>query len=249
MSTSTLPLPALPSLTVRSLLRRVPHIVRNMAPPMLLDGVCPLVIYMLLRPHFAPASPLPLAVAVLFPLLGNTASIARRRRLDTFGLLVLLSLAASLAALLIHADARTLLLTRNLQMPVMGLACLVSLLLPKPFAFYMLRQLLTGDDPTRGAMFDAYWRYPYVRTASRVMTAVWGVVMLGEFALRIGMVLVLPVAVVLAASYVSMMAISLVLGVWNLAYGARVLRQLGSTTQPVEADDRALETAPGRHSA
>jgi hypothetical protein len=161
-------------MTGRAALRAVPGMLRRMLPMFLLDGICPLLLYLLVRPHFAPTSAVPLAVAVLFPLLGNVVNIIRHRRLDTMGALVIVSLLASLAVLWLGTDRRVLLVTRDLMMPAMGVACLISLLLPKPLAFYMIRQFTTGDDPRLGASFDTLWHYRFVRRASRLTTLVWG---------------------------------------------------------------------------
>jgi hypothetical protein len=218
---------SLPSdLTSRSVWQMLPGMLRRMLPVLVLDGVLPLTLYLVLRPRFAPASVVPLAVAVVFPLLGNTLSLVRHRRLDTSGVFVLLSLGASLGVLLLGGDPRLLLITRMLVMPVMGLACLGSLVLPKPLAFYMVRQVLTGDEPQRGAVFDTLWQVPEVRAASRRMTLVWGLAMVGEFILRIGFVLTLSVAQVLLLSSVVMMGMGLGLGVWNVAYGLHLVRRL-----------------------
>jgi hypothetical protein len=231
---ATRPALALPEVTGRAALRMLPGMLRRMLPMLVLDGVLPLLLYLLLRPRFASTSVVPLALAVLFPLLGNVLTLVRHRRLDTVGLLVLLSLGASLGVLLLGGDQRLLLLTRELVMPVMGLACLVSLVLPKPLAFYMARQVLTGDEPQPGAVFDALWHSPSVQSASRLMTLVWGLAMVGEFVLRLVLVLTLSVVQVLALSSVVMMVVGLGLGVWNMAYGVRVFRRIRVPTQPAE---------------
>jgi hypothetical protein len=209
----------------------------------ILDGVCPFLLYVVLRPHFAPGSPIPLGIAVLFPFVGNLVSLVRHRRLDTFGALVLLSLLTSLTVLLLGSDQRMLLITRDLVMPAMGVACLVSLALPKPLAFYMIRQFTTGDDPQLGAGFDALWQHRYVRQASRLMSLVWGLAMLGEFAVRVGLALTLPVPKVLVISPVVMMSVGLGLGVWNLAYGWRVFRRLHRLPSPVEPHAQLLSAS------
>jgi hypothetical protein len=233
MSMAEPPVPsAVAGLSGRAALRALPGMLRRMLPMLVLDAICPLVLYLLVRPYFTPTSAVPLAVAVLFPLLANLVSLVRRRRLDTFGVLVLLSLLASLAVLALGTDARVLLVTRDLVMPLMGLACLVSLLFPKPLAFYMVRQFTTGDDPQLGAGFDRFWQHRSVRQASRLMSLVWGLAMLGEFVVRIGLVLTLPVVQVLVISPVVMMAVGLGLGVWNLAYGLRVYRQVRRLPSP-----------------
>ena len=203
---------------------------------LILDGVCPLVLYLAVRPRFAAGSPYPLAIAVFFPLLANVLSVVRRRRLDTFGVLVVLSLCASLGVLVAGGNQRLLLVTHNLVMPAMGIACLASLALPKPLAFYMVRQFLTGDSPTEGRTFDGLWRYSYVRRAGRLATAVWGLAMTAEFGFRLVFILTLPVVQVLALSSVVMMSVGLGLGVWNVAYGLRVMSHVRTLS---EQPDRA----------
>lgn len=218
-------------------MRAIPGMLRRMLPMLILDGLGPLVVYLAARPRFAPGSLYPLAIAIFFPLLANVLGVARRRRLDTYGILVVLSLCASLGVVVGGGNQRLLLLTHNLVMPVMGIACLVSLTLPKPLTFYMIRQFLTGDRPTEGRAFDGLWDYQYVRSASRIASAVWGVAMLAEFGLRIVFVLTLPIAVVLALSSVVMMSVGLGLSAWNVAYGLRVMRHIRVFKEQHEAVD------------
>src|SRR5258707_5581046 len=93
---ATSPAAMLP-LNSRAAWQMLPGMLRRMLPMLVLDGVLPVLLYLVLQPRFVPTSVVPLAVAVLFPLLSNSVSLVRHRRLDTFGLLVLLSLGASLA--------------------------------------------------------------------------------------------------------------------------------------------------------
>ena len=210
----------------RAVMTMLPGMLRRMLPMLILDGLGPLLLYLAVRRRFSPGSPYTLVIAVFFPLLANVLSVARRRRLDTFGVLVVVSLCASLGVVVAGGNQRLLLLTHNLVMPAMGVACLVSLALPKPLAFYMIRQFLTGDNTTQGQAFDGLWRYSYVRSASRLATAVWGLAMTGEGVLRVVFVLTLPVVQVLALSSIVMMSVGLGLGAWNVAYGLRVLSNI-----------------------
>src|SRR5260370_37459601 len=96
---ATSPAAMLP-LNSRGAWQRLPGMLRRMLPMLVLDGALPVLLYLVLQPRFAPTSVIPLAVAALFPLLGNAVSLVRHRRLDTLGLMVLLSLSASVAMLL-----------------------------------------------------------------------------------------------------------------------------------------------------
>lgn len=64
----------------------------------------------------------------------------------------------------------------------------------------MAKQFLTGNDAKKEAGFDALWQYPAFRQGIQGGTIFWGLLLLGEFVLRIVMVLLLPVVVVLAIS-------------------------------------------------
>lgn len=230
----------------KAAIRALPGMFRRMLPMLILDGLGPLVLYLLAKPRFAPTSPDPLLIAIFLPLLANVVSVARHRRLDTAGVFVVLSLCASIGVVVGGGNQRLLLLTHNLVMPAMGAACLVSLALPKPLAFYMIRQFVTGDRLNEGKAFDGLWDYAYVRTASRIVSGVWGVAMLAEFGLRIIFVLTLPIALVLALSSIVMMSVGLGLGAWNVAYGLRVMRRLGTLTEQHQTagSHYALDEAP-----
>ncbi len=200
--------------------------IRSMLPTMVIDGVLPFLLYLVLSPLFPSTSVLPLAAAAFFPFVGNLIHIMRHRRLDTFGALVLLSLLASIVALVIGGDQRLLLITRSLMILAWSLACLGSLVFPKPLSFYMLRQLATGDDTARATAFNALWRYPYVRFVHRLLTTVFGVGMLSQFAVRAVMVFTLPIAVTLAVSPLIINGIGMGIMVWMIMYGRHATRRV-----------------------
>src|SRR5947208_2551964 len=106
-------------LTTRHFLRET---LRGLAPSLLISVAGTLLIYSLLRPHFPPASVLPLPIASLFPLLGNAVSLARHRRLDIFGVMVLIGLAAGVLAALLGGGQRLLLIRESFVTGAIGLA-------------------------------------------------------------------------------------------------------------------------------
>jgi hypothetical protein len=67
---------------------------------------------------------------------------------------------------------------------VIGLGCLVSLLLSRPLMYRLVLQTL-GPDTDKGAKLRASWSLPGVRQAFIAVTAVWGVVLLTEAAVRL----------------------------------------------------------------
>ena len=199
--------------------------VRQLAPSLLLSVACTVVVYSLLRPHFPPSSIVPLLAASLFPVLGNILSVVRHRRPDIFGVMVLIGLAVSVIGVLLGGGQRLLLLRESFVTGAIGLALLVSLVLPKPLGYYFARQLMAADDPQRRARFDGLWQHPPFRRALRGGTIFWGVLLLGEFGVRIAMILTLPVVVVLAISPIVLNALILGGVAVSAIWGSRALRR------------------------
>jgi hypothetical protein len=209
-------------LTTRHFLRET---LRGLAPSLLISVAGTLIIYSLLRPHFPPTSVLPLLIATLFPLLGNAVSLVRYRRLDIFGVMVLIGLVAGVLAALLGGGQRLLLIRESFVTGAIGLACFVSLLLPQPLGYYFARQLLTAHDPEKRAGFTALWQEHTFRRAVRVGTIFWGVLLVGDFILAVILVLTLPVVVVLALAPVVLNGIRFGGVAVSLIGGRRLLRR------------------------
>jgi len=174
--------------------------VRDLLPSMILSIVCMLIIYNLLHPYFPPTSIIPLLAASLCPLLANVVSIVRRRHLDVFAMMILLGLAVSILGALLGGNQQLLLIRESFVTGAIGLAFLVSLLLPKSFGYYFARQFMTANDPKKSEGFATLWETPYFQHVIRGGTIFWGLLLVGEFVLRVVMVLTLPIPVVLAVS-------------------------------------------------
>jgi len=197
---------------------------RQLVPGLFLSIACTLILYSLLRPRFPPTSVTPLLIASLCPVLANIFSIARHRRLDIFGVMVLIGLAVSIAGVLLGGGPRLLLLRESFVTGASGVVMLASLVLPRPLGYYFARQLLTGNDPEKGAAFAALWQTPPFRRAMRGGTVFWGGLLLGEFGVRVAMVLTLPVVVVLALSPLVLNALIFGGVVVSAIWGSRLLR-------------------------
>jgi len=173
---------------------------RQLVPGLFLNIACTLILYSFLRPHFPPTSVIPLLVASLCPVLANVFSLARHRRLDIFGVMVLIGLMVSVAGVLLGGGPRLLLLRESFVSGASGVVMLASLVLPRPLGYYFARQLLTANDSETGAAFAALWQDRPFRRAMQGGTVFWGCLLLGEFGVRVAMVLTLPVVLVLAIS-------------------------------------------------
>jgi hypothetical protein len=97
-----------------------------------------------------------------------------------------------------------------------------------PFVTYRLLTAYApsaGRDPVLVARFDALWQRPHGPRTFRVMTLVWAIGWLAEFALRIVMVETLTIPTALAISPFVFGAINLGLFAWMFAYVRRVRRR------------------------
>lgn len=154
-----------------------------------INGVLPLVGYMLLSPYMSEVAAL--TVVAFIPLLDNIITFARHRRFDVFGLFMLSSLVLSIGIVLLGGDKKFILVKESLLTGFIGLGFLASLLLPRPIMFYFSLHFAAGNNETARQQFVARWQYPYFRYVIRLMTVVWGLALLVEAALRIALVFVI----------------------------------------------------------
>jgi hypothetical protein len=180
-----------------------------------------MVLYRISKSYISPSEFTALAVATTFPAGKSIYDVAKRRQLDPISVIVLLGIGVSALALLAGGSARLLLLRESLFTAVFGLACFGSLLLRRPMMFYFGRHFLAGDDATKRRRYEASWALAEVRFTSRLITVVWGSVYLGEFAMRVALIVLVPVAWVLAISPVLLGSLTLVTIVWTFRYAKR----------------------------
>lgn len=134
---------------------------------------------------------------------------------------MLLTIAANAIAVLLGGTPRLLLVRESLFTLAFGLACLGSLLLPRPLMFHIGQYFLAGDDPLKRRRYQISWALPEVRFTSRLITSVWGVVFLSEFGIRLVFIFRLPVAWVLVLSPLLLGSLTVVTIVWTFFYAKR----------------------------
>jgi hypothetical protein len=167
-----------------------------------------------------------LLTASLFPAMKSVWDVRQRRELDPVTLLILLGIASSALALVATGDQRMLLIRESFFTGAFGIACLVSLVFPRPIMFYFARYVMAGDDKERRRVFESRWQYPTARRAHRRVTIVWGVVFLAEFLGRVGLVYTLRPTFVLAVAPIVTGLATIGTVVWTLRYAARVRQRL-----------------------
>jgi hypothetical protein len=203
-------------------------LVRGIAWDIALNATIPVVCYYVAKRLFHVTDFAALLAASLFPAMKSVWDVRQKRELDPVTLLILLGIASSALALVATGDQRMLLIRESFFTGAFGIACLISLVLPRPMMFYFGRYLIAGGDEERRRVFDSRWQYPAVRRAHRRVTIVWGVVFFAEFLGRVGLVYALRPTLVLAVAPIVTGLATIGTIVWTLRYAARVRQRLAA---------------------
>lgn len=177
-----------------------PPSLRSMWPSVVGGAVVPLVVYYLVRSHVH-GDAVALAIAGAFPAAWVGFEWIRRRTIDPIGAIVLFGFVAGLiASVALGGNAFVLKVRDSAFTGLFGLACLVSLFFARPAMFYVGRALSAGDDPERRRAFNELWENPAAPRVFRIITAAWGVGLIGEAGIRTVLAVVLSTGIFLAVS-------------------------------------------------
>lgn len=214
--------PAQSATTTRGRLRPLASIV-------VFDTGGPFVVYTLLRNNGS-SEVTSLIISGILPALGVLLAVVRQRRLDVIGALVLIGLAVATGLGLASANAKLVLLEGSVPTVLFAVACLGSLLTPRPLMFRFAYEF-HGHDTPAGRDFNDRWRHAGFRHAFRVMTVVWGIAFLAEAAVRIVIVETQSAGTALAISKALPYVVAAMLVAWMIAYGRRSRRKAGPAAQ------------------
>jgi len=205
------------------------RVVRGLLISIVLNALVPVVLYHLAKRYLSAPEVTALGAAALFPLGLSILDLSRTRTLDPVALVSLMSIAVSMIAVTLGGSPKLLLIRESFFTGAFGIACLVSLALPRPIMFYFGRHFTAGRDPASIAEFDSGWERLEFRHVARLITVVWGVASLLEFLVRVALVYMLPPAVVLVVSPIILGALLIATILWTFAYmrrmRARAVRQ------------------------
>lgn len=181
------------------------------------DIAAPLVTYYVLR-SAGLSTVTALLISGVFPFLHVVIKAIRQRRPDVVGTLVLAGIIVGTVLGLVSHSARLILVEGSVPTAVFGLACLGSLLAPRPLMFGLALEF-TGPDTPRGREMTGLWRYEGFRRIFRIITTVWGVGFLIEAALRVVVVYNTSTGTALAISNVTPYLFLAIFCGWTVAYG------------------------------
>jgi len=179
-----------------------------------------------------------LLLASSVPALYTLGSLIVKRRINVLGLLVVSGLLLSAIFALLFNSPRILLLQGSVVNGLFGVVMLLSLLFPRPILFYLVRSIMTQNDPQRLASFNADWAFPQVRSFYRVLSIVWGCVTIGQVMLVAFLAFNLPISLMLGISPILNFGIIIPAAHWSMAYfrkNKRIFDQLRHQRDAVAA--------------
>lgn len=215
-------------------------IMRGLIPSILIDGVLVYLIYTFLKSQTSASDLVALLVSSVPALLSEIVSISRHRQLDVLGVMVLVFLAIGAGISIVTGDTKLLLIRESFFTLALAVACVVSLLFPRPVLFYIIRYFATGNDPAQASVFNARWQYPAFRRYIRITSVVWGVAFLVKFSVRLFMVYHLPIQQYLAISPIAFYAVLFVVIGFSIAYARRTMSRF--TKQNDQREEASMET-------
>jgi hypothetical protein len=190
----------------------------------------PWLAYRLAMPHWGETGGL-IASAVP-PVVWSLVELARFRRVDALSVIVLLGIVLSIGAMALGGSPRMLLLRESLVSGAVGVAFLLSLPMRRPLIFYLARATVAREVAGGAERIDALWaQSPAFATSMRMMTAVWGVGLTSETALRSWMAWTWPVERFLVVSPFIGYGIYGALLVWTLWHRKSLRNRTDSDTQ------------------
>lgn len=218
----------------------------SLAPVVVFDVVGPLALYYALR-YAGLATVLPLVVSGVLPAFGIALSVARHRRVDAFGGLVLFGIVVATALGLASGSAHLTLLDGTVPTAMFCLVCLGSLRSGRPLMFRFAVEAMGADTP-KGRAFAAQWRYPGFRRAFRVMTVVWGLAFLAEAAAQAAVIETASVDTAKATSNVMPVGVFAAVGAWNVAYARQSRRRGERAAEAARTRGESPRAVLGQHS-
>ncbi len=162
-------------------------------------------------------------------LLGATIAAALRllyvlwtaRQFDRFAAFMVAVFASGFAMSFVTGDARFLLAKDSVPTAVSGAIFGVSWLVGRPFMLTVAQRFGADSEAESREMDEMWTTSPGFRHVLGVMSAVWCFGLIGEAALRIPMIYLLPIDVMAAVSTAMWVVVFAALYGWTRWYGAR----------------------------
>jgi hypothetical protein len=150
----------------------------------------PFAVFSLARGRLGDANALTVSSAP--PIAWSILEFARKRRIDALSMLVLTGIVLSLLAFFGGGGIRMLQLREKLVTGLVGLIFLGSAAVGRPLIYDLARATLRRSDPAKAAALATLKDSAGFRGAMLTMTLAWGVALVAECAVAVGLTYLLP---------------------------------------------------------
>jgi hypothetical protein len=195
---------------------------RGIAYSIIVNAAFPYIIYMLLQNYTHLSEILMLAISGIPPIIDTIVGVVRKGRVDLIAGIALAGIIVGIVLVLLGGSPRVYLVRESFFTATTGLVYLISLLFPKPLAFYFARAFVTGNVHEKVEWFNSLWQYPGFRRSMYISTIVWGIGFLLEAVIRTILVFILTIPQFLLVSPFVLYGFIGALIVWNMWYSRRV---------------------------
>jgi hypothetical protein len=195
------------------------HLSQTVLPSILISGVGPAVIYVLLRPHMSEFHAL--FAALLLPLAEGAITLCLRRRLNVFGAIVAASLGLAIITAFMSGSPRMLLARESLLSGAFGAFLLFSLVWSQPLVYHIAAHFVAGHDAARLLEFRLKARGRRIQRFFRGLTAVWGLLTLGDGLLNTYLAFHMAIPTYLVVTPLARYSVMGIALVWTLIHAQR----------------------------
>lgn len=187
---------------------------RKLAPMLIGNAVLPYLIYLVLTDS-GRSTMIALTVSAIPPVVLTVFTALRRHRIDTIGVLSLITIAIAIGTSMLTGNARFMIAKDGLFPLVIGAAMLISLVVGKTPFLHLVSKVFTAEDPTARERLEGALRHEGYRNTLRRATALAGLVLLGLVVVQVAGAFTLPVGFALPALNVVQIAVAagLVIGI------------------------------------
>lgn len=162
------------------------------------------------------------------PMLWSVVGLARRRRIDALSILALTGIALSVLAYFGGGGVIFLQIRERLVTAVIGSIFLGSAAIGKPLIYQLARARVRTRPSSEANAFDAMRESPVFRRTMMIMTLVWGIVLLAEAAISVGLVFILSIRLYWVVNPILGYGTLAITTAWTYQYAYRRLRPLAA---------------------
>lgn len=210
----------------------------SLATSIVINVALPILIYLALKKYTGTSDFLALVASGVPSLIDSIVGVIRRKRIDLLAGIVLASIVISLILIALGSSPKVYLVRESFFTAAFGLVYLVSLLFPRPLAFYFARYFATGNHPENIPWFDSLWQSRQFRHTMRVITVVWGIGFLFEAVLRTFLVIKLSIEQFLIVSPFVLYGMIGILVAWMVLYSRQGRKKGEEIRQRMQAEQR-----------